>query len=286
MKKYIILLLTLLLIQNYACSQPTVFSDNGFFGLQENDNVVVKAEYKKMIRLGSSAWIFQKGSHFGIMRDNGKIIVEPKYTNAERVLGQYAKFKKGRYYGLFDEMGFEILPVEFSSIDLLSAGMFVTCKNYKYGIYDFNGQMILDNIFDDIYMPERKKMILVYGGLKYEIERKDGMPLELPNRIDFSAKDTVSVTEIISTPAKAAKYYGVSATNYFLKIISAISPAYEETIDELMLSYGADTVSVLMKCAWLPKFPFVYAKKYYEYMASPNNGPLSDVKLNIKRQMQ
>lgn len=82
--------------QSSVFSRPVVFNDDGKFGLKdENGNIVVKAEYKKLIRLGESGWIIQKGSKFGIMNDEGKILVEPKYNRADRVLGKFAKLTKG-----------------------------------------------------------------------------------------------------------------------------------------------------------------------------------------------
>ena len=281
MKRFLFVLLSLLLIQNAVYSAISVFSDNNKFGLKnESNEIVVKAQYKKLIRLGSSAWIIQNGSRFGIINDSGDVLVEPQYTQAERVLGKFVKFKKGEKYCIFDEMGFEILPPDYSSIDLLYGGMFVTCKNFQYGITDLNGQIILDNIFDDIYMEGFNKLIIVYEGQTYLVEREQGQPFDtvhLHENMDFT------ISEVETNPIKTTGYYGVTVTDYLLKIFSSISPAYEKTIDELMFSQGADTVNVIMKMAWLPKFPFVYAKKYYSTLIDPNNGPLSSIKSNLKR---
>ena len=285
MKKLALLLI--LFTQTAVFATPVVYNDNGQFGLQdENGTVVVEARYKKLIRLGESGWIIQKGSKFGVMDSNGNILVEPIYSNADRILGKFVKFKKGDKYGIFDEQGFTILPVEYSSIDLLYGGMFLTCKNYKYGVTDFNGQPILDNIFDDIYMPKPNSMIIVYNGEKYEISRNKNEELTLPNNVR-AIKDNseFTITELITKPVATTGYYSVSATNYLLKVFSSISPAYEQTIDELMFSQGADAASIIMKCVWIPKFPIVYVKKYYQNLKAPNNGPLSGVKTNLKKHM-
>ena len=285
MKRVFYILLFIFLTANaFVLASPVVYSDNELFGLKnDSGEIIVEAKYKKLIKIEDNGWIFQSGSRFGIMRDDGEIVVKPIYTNAERVVGRFAKFKKGSKYAIFDDAGFAILPPEFSSIDLLFGGMFLTCKNYKYGIYDFNGQLILDNIFDDIYMPNPKTLILVYNGVSYELERKDGDPISLPVIID---NEKITINEFISNPAIYSGYYGVTATNYVLKLVSAISPAYENTIDELVFQYGADTVSVLMKLSWIPKFPFIYAKNYYEYLKAPNNGPLSSLKNDMKRKIK
>ena len=286
-KKCALLILLLTLVQTVAYSAPSVFNYDGKFGLKdESGNVIVDAKYKKLIRLGETAWIIQDGSKFGIMDDNGNILVDPKYHRAERVLGKFAKLTRGSRCGLFDEKGFEVLPPEYSSIDLLFGGMFLTCKNYKYGVTDFNGQPILDNLFDDIYMPKPNLMVIVYNGQQYQIENIKGGEMTLPSDLySITDNSNFTITELVTKPGTTTGYYGVTATNYLLKIFSSISPAYEDTIDELMFSQGADAAGVIMKFSWLPKFPFVYAKNYYQNLIAPNNGPLSGVKNNLKKHL-
>ena len=265
-------------------ASTVVYQENGKFGLKNSKgNIITKAEYKKIVRLGETAWIVQDGTRYGIINDDGKEIVNPKYTHAERVLGKYVKFGKGDKYGIYDEMGFEILPVEYSSIDLLYGGLFVTCKDYKYGIADFNGMIILDNIFDDIYMPNFNKLIIIYGSQVAEIERKDGEKLEIPYDLQTIREDLdVKVSELSTSPVATTGYYSVTFLDYIMKLIAVISPSYEQTIDELMFSQGADTVNVLVKLSWLPKFPFVYSKKYYKNFVNPASGPLNNLKKNLK----
>ena len=287
MKKFALFVITMLMLQNVSFARPTVFSEDGKFGLKnEQGETIVDAKYKKLIRLGESSWIMQSGSKFGIIDDSGTVLVDAKYSKADRMLGKFAKFAKGDKFGIFDEKGFVILPVEYSSIDLLFGGMFLTCKNYKYGVTDFNGQPILDNIFDDIYMPKRNKMVIVYNGQQFEIESSKDGELTLPIDIVANRDDVdFTITELIQKPAATTGYYSVTATNYLLKIISSISPAYEQTIDELMFSQGADAANIIMKFTWLPKFPIVYAKKYYQNLVAPNNGPLGGVKNNLRRHL-
>lgn len=105
--------------------KTVVYSEKGKFGLKCGDEIVTKAEYKKIIRLGEKAWIFQKGSRFGLMDDNGNILVKPKYRHADRVLGQFAKLGNENDYGLYDDTGKAILAPEYSSIDLLFGKMFL-----------------------------------------------------------------------------------------------------------------------------------------------------------------
>jgi hypothetical protein len=286
MRKFILYLLTIFVLNFFNCvyAGTVVYSENNKFGLKDSKgNIITEAEYKKLVRLGESAWIVQDGARYGIMGDDGNFIVRPKFTHAERVLGKFVKFAKGDRYGIYDEKGFVILPVEYSSIDLLYGGLFVTCKDYKYGISDFNGQIILDNIFDDIYMPNVNKLVIIYGSEVAEIERKDGEKLEIPYDIQTIRNDLdITVSELSTNPLATTGYYSVTFLDYIMKLFAVISPSYEQTIDELMFSQGADTVSVLVKLSWIPKFPFVYSKRYYKNLVDPTSGPLNMVKKNLK----
>ena len=124
---FALLVLIMLLFQNIVFARPSVFSEDGRFGLKnEQGETIVDAKYKKLIRLGESSWIMQSGSKFGIIDDNGTILVDAKYSKADRILGKFAKFAKGDKFGIFDEKGFVILPVEYSSIDLLFGGRILT----------------------------------------------------------------------------------------------------------------------------------------------------------------
>lgn len=278
-------LLCLILFQASAFASTATFSENGKFGLKDDKGVVVApAKYRKMIRIGESGWLIQSGTKFGLMGNDGQILVKPVYTKADRLLGKFAKLGKGDKFGLFDEKGFEILPVEYSMIELLYGGMLLTCKNYKYGITDHNGQVILDNIFDDIYMPKPNVMVIEYNGNIYEISNNKEAILTIPHGLAEESQNT-TVKEIITNPVTATGYYGITATNYLLKVLSSFSTAYEETIDELMFGQGADAAVDIIKCTWIPKFPVVYVKKYCKNLIAPNNGPLCGVKSKLKKRI-
>ena len=165
--------------------------------------------------------------------------------------------------------------------------MFLTKKNYKYGISDKNGTVLLDNIFDDIYMPKPNIMRVQYNGQWYEIEQIAGGEIQLPDDIKHIKENSdFKVTAFIKDPVTASGYSAVTFADYFLKIFSSISPSHEDTIDELMLSQGAETVNILIKFTWLPKYPFTFAKNYYHNIRTPNNGPLSSIKNDLKQKME
>lgn len=303
MKKIITLFGIALLLGNFAfadetLTQPiegsvvktklTVFSDeDNNFGLKDSaGNVIVEPEYKKMIKLGDS-WIIQKKSKYGLMDSTGKYLIEPKYRHVDRILGKYVKLGNSNDFGIYNEKGETVIPPEYTSVDILFGGMFLTKKNYKYGVCDKNGNVILDNIFDDIYMPKPNIMRIQYNGQWYEIEQIAGGELQLPDDVkNIQGNTNFKVTEFITNPVTASGYSAVTFTDYFLKIFSSISPAHEETIDELMLSQGADTVNIFIKFTWLPKYPFTFAKNYYHNLRTPNNGPLADVKTELIQKMQ
>jgi len=298
MKKFLILIGFFLIAQGASfsiesagidISKVKVFSsEENLFGLKDADGtILIKPEYKKLIRLGNSSWIVQKKNKFGLVDYNGNIIIPIKYSHVERIFGKFLKLGKGGKYALYDEKGTELLPMEYTSIDLLFGGMFLTCKNFKYGVVDSSGSTILENKFDDIYMPKPTIMRICYNGQWYEIEQAQGETLTLPQNIkDIKGNSNFKIAELIAKPGAATGYSVVTFTDYFLKVFSSISPAHEKTIDELMLSQGAETVSIFIKLGWLPKYPFTYARNYYNTIRTPNNGPLSEVKYELKRQLQ
>lgn len=292
MKKFLLILSFILLLQNsaYTAESQTmqVFSEKNLFGLKDlSGNVIVHPEYKKLIKLGKSSYIVQKKNRFGMIDSYGNYLVEPKYTHTERVLGKYAKFGNDSNYGLYNADGQMILPHEYSKIDLLFGGMFLTYKNYKYGVVDFSGRTILENKFDDIYMPKSNIMRIKYEGEWYEIERIASEELQLPEDITSVKTDkNFKVTNLITDTGAVSGYSVLTFTDYLIKVFSSISPAHEETIDELMLSQGAETVSIFIKLSWLPKYPFTYAKKYFSNLRNPYNGPLVDVRNELKQKIK
>lgn len=266
-----------------------VFSNNKntLFGLKDKSgNIVVDAQYKKLICLGTSSWIINKKNKYGIMDSSGNILVEPKFRHVDRMMLKYVKLGNENDYGVYDEKGEIILPNEYMTINMLFGGMFLIKKNYKYGVADRNGNIILKPIFDEIYMPKPNIMRIEYNGQWYEIEQIAGGEIELPEDVkNIKENKNFKVTEFVKDPLTASGYSAVTFTDYFLKIFSSISPSHEETIDELMLSQGADTVNIFIKCTWLPKYPFTFAKKYYHNIRTPNNGPLSNVKSDLKKKL-
>ena len=266
-----------------------VFSQDNKFGLKDKaGNIVVDADYKKLIRLGKSSWIIQKGSKFGIMDSNGNYLVEPKYRHVDRFFGSYAKLGNDKDYGLYNEKGEIIIVPEYSRIDPLFGQMFLTCKNYKYGIVDSDGNEILENEYDDIYMPSPDVLRIKYQGEWYEIERASEGEIALPEnsqKINVDGNE-LKITKVIADTGIISGYGALTAADYLLKLVTSISPAYEDTIDELMFSQGAETVNIFLKLSWLPKFPFTYLKKYFENLRHPYNGPLSDIREDVIKQLK
>lgn len=279
-------------IENITISSTpniTVYKDKKNFGLKDsNNNIIVEAQYKKLIRVGRTSWIVQKKNRFGLIDSQDNYLVQPQYRHVERIFGKYIKLGNDSNYGLHDEFGKVIIPHEYTQIEPLFEDKFLTCKNYKYGMIDKTGKVLIENKLDDIYMPSPNTLRIKYNGEWYELEKwKDG-DIELPNEIQkVKIDDTdLKVTRLALNTGLMSGYSALTATDYTLKLFSSLSPAYAETIDELMLSQGAETVSIFVKLGWLPKFPFTYAKKYYSNLRNPNNGPFSDLRKNIKRQIQ
>lgn len=258
------------------------------FGLEKSDGTkITKPIYKKLIRLGDKSWIVQYRYKYGIIDYNGDYVILPKYRNVDRIAGKYVKLGNDHDYGLYNEYGGTIIQPEYSSIDMLYGKMFLTCKNYQYGVVDMEGNTLLNNEFDDIYMPKPNVMMVQYQGHWSKIERMSDTEITLPFDINEISEDKdFKITNLVVNTGVGAGYSVVTLTDYFLKMISLISPAYEATIDELMYSQGADTLSILVKFTWLPKFPFTYAKQYYRLLRKPNSGPLANTRSTLKKQMR
>ena len=289
MKRFFILTLVILLLNlPVLASGVKVYSEQNKFGLEDMEgNKITPAQYSKLIRLGNEGWIVQKKNKYGLINSKGEVLVNPKYRHVDRLTTKFVKLGNENDFAVYNEFGETVVQPEYSSISMLFGGMFLTKKDYKYGIVDKNGKIVLDNKFDDIYMPKPNVMRIQYNGEWYEIEQIADGEFVLPDDIK-SIKDNSNfkVTAFIKDPVTASGYSAVTFTDYLLKVFSSISPSHEETIDELMLSQGADSVSIFMKFTWLPKYPWTFAKKYYHNIRTPNNGPLSNVKYELKNKMQ
>ena len=120
-----------------------------------------------------------------------------------------------------------------------------------------------------------------------EIERIASEELQLPEDITTVKTDkNFKVTNLITDTGAVSGYSVLTFTDYLIKVFSSISPAHEETIDELMLSQGAETVSIFIKLSWLPKYPYTYVRKYFSNLRNPNNGPLVDVRNELKQKIK
>lgn len=298
MKKLFILFFLILLLpiktlaDNCNTDRVKVFEskNHAYYGLKDSDDkTIVDADYRKLIPLGETSWIFQKKNYkFGLMDCNGNILVEPKYTHVERLFDKWLKLGNDRDYGIYDQTGKIIVPPKFSAIEPLFGGKFLTYKNYKYGIYSDSGKEILPNEYDFIYMPNFKTLRIKKQNNWYEVEQIDkDTAISLPSEVVKKFEDeTFQVTQMVKNTGLGAGYGIVTATDYTLKVFSAVSEAYEDTIDELLLSKGVETVNILMKFSWIPKFPAVFAKKYYYNILHPDNSPLSEVRNDIKENIK
>ena len=271
----------------YTAAQQTrdvvVFSENEKFGLKDKSgNIVAPAIYQKMVMTGRSGWIIQKKNKFGLMDSQGNYLVEPKYRYGDRILGRYIKLGSDHDFGIYNEYGEAILKPEYSSIEPMYGRLFLTYKNYRYGVTDFKGNILIPNICDDIYMPTKDTMVIKYLGKTYELQDIQNTKIAMPNIKTKNDEDDTTFKTIILDTGAISGYSVLTFSDYIVKIFSSISPAHEETIDDLILSHGVDTVGILKKFSWIPKYPITFTKNYYEHLRNPFNGPLSDTRNKLK----
>ncbi len=271
----------------YTAAQQTrhafVFAEKNRFGLKDDKgNIIAPAEYQKIIMTGRNGWIVQRKNKYGLMDSEGKYLIEPKYRYADRILGRYIKLGSEHDFGIYNEFGESIIPPVYDSVELLYGKMFLTYKNYRYGVSDFKGNVLIPNICDEIYMPAKNVMKIKYMGEWFELNEIDADKLAMPEmdsgNIDYDNK----LQEIFIDTGTISGYSVLTFSDYLIKVISSISPAHEDTIDDLLLSHGVDTVGILKKFTWIPKYPVTFAKKYYAHFCNPFNGPLSDTRNRLK----
>lgn len=264
-----------------------VFCENNLYGLKDKSGkIIAPAKYKKIVMTGRQGWIVQKSNKYGLMSSEGKWVVQPKFRHVDRILGRYIKLGNDDDFGIYDEYGNVILPPVYNSIDLLYGKMFLTYKNFRYGVSDFKGNTLIANICEDIYMPSKDVIKIKYSGSWYEIENVTVEELAMPDVItNLKKNNEFKVTDIMSDTGAISGYSLLTASDYMIKVISSISPAHEETIDDLILSHGVDSVDIIKKFSWLPKYPVTFAKKYYVHVRNPFNGPLSDLRYGLKKRI-
>ncbi len=304
MKKILLVLLCIIFTQNVVLSEETnntstqqapvfytaaqqerevkVFSEKDRFGLIDyNGNIVAPAIYQKIIMTGRNGWIIQKKNKYGLMDSKGNYLIKPKFRYADRILGRYIKLGNDDDFGIYNEYGEAIIPPEYSSIELLYGTMFLTYKNFRYGITDFKGNVLIPNICDDIYMPAVDTMRIKYQGVIYELQNLNANNIAMPDIENGEYADS-KIKEFLADTGAISGYSVLTFSDYLIKVFSIVFPTHEETIDDLILSHGVDTVGILKKFSWVPKYPFTFARKYYANLRNPYNGPLSDTRNKLK----
>ena len=286
MKKIFFLITLMFFSINISFGEVKVFSQKNKFGLEENGETIIEPIFSKLIHLGDDSYLFCYKKKYGVISKYGDILVEPKYTNAQRFFSKYARLGSLGSYGLFDDTGDMIIEKKYTSINILFGRMFLVEKNYKYGLISFDGDIILAPVADDIYMPNPHTLKILYEGVWYTIEQKDQEEITLPDDILGLDSSKFNIISIVEQPITSTSYGLVSASDYLIKFVSSISPAYEQTIDELVLDHGADTASILLAPSWLVKFPVLYTKNYFLAIKAPDNGPLSGVKTKLRGKLK
>ena len=98
-------------------------------------------------------------------------------------------------------------------------------------------------------MPDTKSIRICYEGEWYQIEKILDKNVKLPEGVKkvTVADEEFEVIHLVTNTGLFSGYYALTVSDYALKVFSSISPAYEQTIDELMFSRGADGVFSLIK---------------------------------------
>ena len=189
-------------------SNVKIYSENGLFGLNTTDGKnITETQNQKLIRIGNNGiFLAQRKGKFGLINSEGNCIVPIRNTQAERVFSKYVKLKNIHGWGLFDDNGITIIPQQYSSIDPLFGKMFLTKRNYKYGIINYEGKKLLNNDFEDIYMPNPQTLRIKYNGEWYEIIKHEGENFALDDNTEvFYFEDAVATFSSFTEAPKTIK---------------------------------------------------------------------------------
>ena len=87
-------------------------------------------------------------------------------------------------------------------------------------------------------MPKPNIMRICYKGEWYELEQVKADTLTLPAaaKENLATQEDLNLHNIVVKTGVVSGYSVVTFSDYLIKIFSSISPAHEDTIDELMLS--------------------------------------------------
>lgn len=117
---------------------------NGKIGFKDqNDNIVTKAEFDKVIPAGSVFWVTKKGK-YGMVNEQGVVVAQPNYdsvsatpTDGIFIVGQNGK------YGVVNPNGWLTVPCMLDKISATSSSMLVGVMDGQFGLIDASGELII-----------------------------------------------------------------------------------------------------------------------------------------------
>ncbi|OLA94327.1 MAG: hypothetical protein BHW64_04315 [Candidatus Melainabacteria bacterium LEY3_CP_29_8] len=169
MKKFLLFISLILLFPNivYAdvktgnitkSNEMKIYTDNNkVFGIkrQDNDEIIIQPEYKKIIRLGDSSFIVQKRNKFGLIDLNGNIKNKFEYKDVNYLandindsngkiltLRYYTDDWKNEYVDAYDlSTGKKILQ-KYNDINTDDGKWFIAQKDGTLYLINSNGENI------------------------------------------------------------------------------------------------------------------------------------------------
>lgn len=144
------------------------------YGLAEdNGNILIIPQYKKLIEAGNGLLIAQNLKHkYGIVDVNGKIIIPFKYSQINTIGTKYFTAKIKGKWGLYDYDNNIIISPQYQAFDFYDK-FGVAKLNNKWGMIDVNNECLTGFIFDKADVNSDEIPWFPVGNFIKESEHKD-----------------------------------------------------------------------------------------------------------------
>lgn len=117
---------------------------NGKIGFKDqNDKIVVKPDYDKVIPASNVFWVTKKGK-YGMVNEQGNVVASPKFDSvtASTTDGIFIVSQNGKY-GVINPNGWLTVPCMLDKISTTSSSMLVGIMDGRFGLIDSSGELII-----------------------------------------------------------------------------------------------------------------------------------------------
>ena len=217
--KYIIYLITLILISSTLSFAQNIYVDNttGKYGVKDKEgNEFIRAEYDEILKLDRmNSYRAIKDNNAYFYNQRGELLNKVHFEELGKFEYNSAKIKQRNLYGLINEFGDIRIPVIYDDIIWPLWGYAAVSKNGRWGISDLAGNIVARIEYDTIIaFPSSVSYAVVKQNGKYGvIDMVSGELTHKTDLDDFSFTRFNYVKSIINGNMGLLHYDGTVAAN-------------------------------------------------------------------------